>query len=33
MIIDPYDLDTIEEAFDVALKINLTFKMLVNTNA
>jgi len=33
IIIDSYDLDTIEEAFDVALKINLTFKKLVNNNA
>jgi len=30
MIIDSYDLDTIEEAFDVALKIDMTFKTLVN---
>jgi len=30
MITDSYDLDTIEEAFDVVLKIDLTFKMLVN---
>jgi len=28
-----YDLDTIEEAFNVALKIDLTFKMLVNVKA
>ena len=33
MINDSYDLDTIEEAFDVALKIELTFKKLVNTKA
>jgi len=33
MITDSYELDTIEKAFDVALKINLTFKMLVNANA
>ena len=25
-----YDLDTVEETFDVALKIDLNFKMLVN---
>jgi len=30
MITGSYDLDTIEEAFDVALKIDLTFKTLVN---
>ena len=30
MITDSYDLDTVEEAFDVALKIVLTFKKLVN---
>ena len=30
MIIGPYDLDTVEEAFDVALKLDLTFKTLVN---
>jgi len=30
MIIDSYDLDTIEEAFDIALKIDLIFKRLVN---
>ena len=33
MIIGPYDLDMIEEAFDVALKIDLAFKMLVNAKA
>jgi len=33
MITGSYDLDTIEEAFDVALKINLTFKILVNVKA
>ena len=33
MITGSYDLDTVEEAFDVALKINLTFKTLVNVNA
>ena len=33
MITDFYDLDTVEEAFDVALKINLTFKRLVNVKA
>jgi len=27
-----YDLDTVGEAFDVALKIDLTFKRLVNAN-
>ena len=32
MITAPYDLDTVEEVFDVVLKIYLTFKMLVNTN-
>jgi len=31
MITSFYDLNTIEEAFDVALKIDLTFKTLVNT--
>jgi len=31
MITDFYDLDTVKETFDVALKIDLTFKMLVNT--
>ena len=31
MITDSYDLDTVEDAFDVALKIDLTFKRLVNT--
>ena len=30
MISGSYDLDTVEEAFDVALKIDLTFKVLVN---
>jgi len=30
MITVSYDLDTDEEAFDVALKIDLTFKRLVN---
>jgi len=30
MITGPYDLDIVEEAFDVALKLDLTFKMLVN---
>ena len=29
----PYDLDTVEEAFDVALKLDLTFKTLVNAKA
>ena len=33
MIIGPYDLDIVEEAFDVALRLDLTFKMLVNTKA
>jgi len=33
MIIGPYDVDTVEEAFDVALRLDLTFKMLVNTKA
>jgi len=33
MIISFYNLDTIEETFNVALKIDLTFKMLVNTKA
>ena len=30
IITGSYDLDTIEEAFDVTLKMNLTFKKLVN---
>ena len=33
MITGSYDLDTVEETFDVALKINLTFKKLVNIKA
>ena len=33
MITDPYDLDTVEEVFDVALKLDLTFKTLVNAKA
>jgi len=33
MIAGPYDLDTVEEAFDVALRLDLTFKMLVNAKA
>ena len=33
MITGPYDLDTIEEAFDVALKLELTFQTLVNVKA
>jgi len=33
MITSSYDLDTVEETFDVALKIDLTFKMLVNAKA
>jgi len=28
-----YDLDTVEKAFDVALKIDVTFKMLVSIKA
>ena len=32
MIITSYDLNTIEETFDVALKIDLTFKASVNAN-
>ena len=30
MIIGSYDLDTVEDAFDVALRLDLTFKTLVN---
>jgi len=33
MITRSYDLDIVEEAFDVALKIDLTFKILVNAKA
>jgi len=33
MITGSYDLDTIEDAFDIALKIDLTFKTLVNAKA
>jgi len=33
MITDFYNLDTVEEVFDVALKIDLTFKILVNARA
>ena len=33
MIIGSYDLDIVEETFNVALKINMTFKMLVNAKA
>ena len=33
MIIGAYDLDTVEEAFDVALRLDLTFITLVNTKA
>jgi len=33
MIIGSYDLSTVEEAFDVALMIDLTFKTLVNVKA
>jgi len=31
MIISSYNLDTVEKTFDVTLKIDLTFKTLVNT--
>ena len=33
MITDSYDLDTVEETFNVVLKINLTFTRLVNVKA
>jgi len=33
MIIGSYELYTVEEAFNVALKIDLTFKRLVNAKA
>jgi len=33
MITGPYDLDMVEEAFDVALRLDLTFKTLVNAKA
>jgi len=33
MITGSYDLDTVKEAFDIALKIGLTFKTLVNGKA
>jgi len=33
MIISSYDLDTVEEAFDIALRINLILKTLVNVKA
>ena len=33
MIIGSYYLDTVEEAFDVTLKIDLTFKRLINAKA
>jgi len=33
MITSSYNLDTVEEAFDVALKIGLTFKTLVSAKA
>ena len=33
MITDSYDLNTVEEAFDVALKIDLAFKTLANAKA
>jgi len=33
MITDSYDLDTIEEAIDVALEIDSAFKTLVNAKA
>ena len=32
-ITGPYDLDTVEDAFDVALKLDLTFKTLANAKA
>jgi len=32
MINDSYDFDTVKEAFDVILKIDLTFKRLINVN-
>ena len=33
MITSPYDLDTVEETFDVALRLNLTFKTLINAES
>jgi len=33
IITNPYNLDTVEEAFDVALRLNLIFKTLVNAKA
>jgi len=33
MINGPYNLDTVEKIFDVALNLDLTFKTLVNTKA
>jgi len=33
MITVPYDLDIFEEAFDIVLKLDLTFKILVNAKA
>jgi len=33
MITGPYDLDTVEEVFDIALRLDLTFKTLVNAKA
>jgi len=33
IIIGSYDLDTVEEAFNVALKMHLIFKTLVNAKA
>ena len=33
MITGPYDLDTVEETFEVALKLDLIFKTLVNAKA
>jgi len=33
MIIGSYDLNTVEEIFDIALKIDFTFKRLVNAKA
>ena len=33
LITGSYDLDIVEEAFDVALKVDLTFKFLINVKA
>ena len=33
MVISFYDLDIVEEAFDIALMIDLTFKTFVNAKA